>query len=158
MRGLFARHPARDERSSRCGHMAPGEASVAEAGPVMDKIFDLLLEPESHPALGAIRIDENLFAIDRAEAPFASYDAGVVAQLSRRHARIFIEDGAAYAADLGSKNGTTVNGVALREKPVRLQSGDVIGFGGKLAFRVRMEPRVASRAREARAVHMTLRP
>jgi pSer/pThr/pTyr-binding forkhead associated (FHA) protein len=124
----------------------------------MDKIFDLLLEPESHPALSAIRIDENLFAIGRAEAPFASYDASVVAQLSRRHARIFIEDGAAYAADLGSKNGTTVNGAALREQPVRLNSGDVMGFGGKLSFRVRMEPRVVPRAQAARAVHMTLTP
>jgi len=125
---------------------------------MLHKAFDLLLEPESHPAAAAIRIEENLFAIGRSEAPFASYEADAVAQLSRRHARIFIENGAAYAADLGSKNGTTVNGVALREKPVRLQSGDVIGFGGKLAFRVRMEPCVASRARAERAVHMTLTP
>jgi pSer/pThr/pTyr-binding forkhead associated (FHA) protein len=125
---------------------------------MLHKAFDLLLEPESHPAAAVIRIEESLFAIGRSEAPFASYEADAVAQLSRRHARIFIENGAAYAADLGSKNGTTVNGVALREKPVRLQSGDVIGFGGKLAFRVRMEPRVASRACAARAVHMTLTP
>lgn len=138
--------------------MAPGEASVAEAGPAVDKLFDLLLEPESHPALAAIRIDENLFAIGRAEAPFASYDASIVAQLSRRHARIFIEEGAAYAADLGSKNGTTVNGAALREKPVQLQSGDVIGFGGKLSFRVRMEPHVAPRMPAARAVNVMLTP
>jgi pSer/pThr/pTyr-binding forkhead associated (FHA) protein len=138
--------------------MAPGEASVAEAGPVVNKAFDLLLEPESHPALGAIRIDENLFAIGRGEAPFASYDADIIAQLSRRHARIFIEDGAAYAADLGSKNGTTVNGVALREQPVRLNSGDVIGFGGKLSFRVRTEPRAAPRTQAEPAVHMTLVP
>jgi pSer/pThr/pTyr-binding forkhead associated (FHA) protein len=138
--------------------MAPGEASVAEAGPAVNKVFDLLLEPESHPALGAIRIDEDLFAIGRGEAPFASYDAAIVAQLSRRHARIFIENGAAYAADLGSKNGTTVNGVTLREQPVKLNSGDVIGFGGKLLFRVRMEPRVAPRAQAAQPVHMTLAP
>src|ERR1700733_13981072 len=158
MHELAARRLTRDERSLRCGHMAPGEASVAEAGPMLHKAFDLVLEPESHHAAAAIRIEENLFAIGRAEAPFASYEADAVAQLSRRHARIFIENGAAYAADLGSKNGTTVNGVALREKPVRLQSGDVIGFGGKLAFRVRMEPRVGSRARAERAVHMTLTP
>ncbi|QIE26294.1 FHA domain protein (plasmid) [Caballeronia sp. SBC1] len=125
---------------------------------MLHKAFDLLLEPESHPAAGVIRIDENLFAVGRFEAPFASYEADAVAQLSRRHARIFIENGAAYAADLGSKNGTTVNGVMLREKPARLQSGDVIGFGGKLAFRVRMEPRAVSRAYAAQPVHMTLTP
>ena len=125
---------------------------------MLHKAFDLLLEPESYPAAGVIRIDENLFAVGRFEAPFASYEAGAVAQLSRRHARIFIENGAAYAADLGSKNGTTVNGVLLREKPMRLQSGDVIGFGGKLTFRVRMEPRAVARAYAAQPVHLTLTP
>ena len=125
---------------------------------MLHKAFDLLLEPESHPAAAVICIDENLFAVGRYEAPFASYEADAVAQLSRRHARIFIENGAAYAADLGSKNGTTVNGVMLREKPARLQSGDVIGFGGKLAFRVRMEPRAVSRSHAAQPVHMTLTP
>jgi pSer/pThr/pTyr-binding forkhead associated (FHA) protein len=139
--------------------MAPGEASVAEAGSMLHKAFDLLLEPESHPAAGVIRIDENLFAIGRFEVPFAFYETDAVAQLSRRHARIFIENGAAYAADLGSKNGTTVNGVMLREKPVRLQGGDTIGFGGKLAFRVRMVPRAASRPyAPVEAVRVTLTP
>ena len=125
---------------------------------MLHKAFDLLLEPESHPAADVIRIDENLFAVGRFEAPFAAYEAGAVAQLSRRHARIFIENGAAYAADLGSKNGTTVNGALLREKPMRLQSGDVIGFGGKLAFRVRMEPRALVRTYAAQPVHVTLTP
>ena len=126
---------------------------------MLHNAFDLLLEPESHPAAGVIRIDENLFAIGRFEAPFSSYETDAVAQLSRRHARIFIEHGVAYAADLGSKNGTTVNGVMLREKPVRLQGGDVIGFGAKLVFRVRMVPRTASRTCAAiPAVRMTLTP
>lgn len=125
---------------------------------MLHKAFDLLLEPESHPAADVIRIDENLFAVGRFEAPFAAYEAGAVAQLSRRHARIFIENGAAYAADLGSKNGTTVNGALLRDKPMRLQSGDVIGFGGKLAFRVRMEPRAVARAYAPQPVHVTLTP
>jgi pSer/pThr/pTyr-binding forkhead associated (FHA) protein len=125
---------------------------------MLHKAFDLLLEPESHPAAGVIRIDENLFAVGRFEAPFASYEADAVAQLSRRHARIFIENGAAYAADLGSKNGTTVNGALLRDKPMRLQSGDAIGFGGKLAFRVRMEPRAVARAYAPQPVHVTLTP
>jgi pSer/pThr/pTyr-binding forkhead associated (FHA) protein len=138
--------------------MAQGEASVAEAGPMLHKAFDLLLEPEACPAAGVIRIDEDLFAVGRFEAPFVSYEIDAVAQLSRRHARIFIENGAAYAADLGSKNGTTVNGVLLRDKPARIRGGDVIGFGGKLAFRVRMEPRAASRAYTAQPVHMTLTP
>jgi pSer/pThr/pTyr-binding forkhead associated (FHA) protein len=138
--------------------MAPGEAHIAQAGPTLGKLFDVVLEPESHPALGAIRVEEDLFAIGRAEAPFASCDASSIAQLSRRHAKIFIENGEAYAADLGSKNGTTMNGTALREKPVRLRSGDTLCFGGKLSFRVRMEPRVGARAVAGRVASVTLTP
>src|ERR1700722_8384256 len=54
--------------------MAPGEASVAEAASVANDAFSLVLEPEAGvcAGLGAIRIDENLFAIGRNEAPFAS--------------------------------------------------------------------------------------
>src|SRR3984957_16964568 len=84
-RGVVVLRSTRDERPSRCGPMAPGEASVAEAGPMLHKAFDLLLEPESCPAAGVIRIDENLFAVGRFEAPFASYETDAVAQLSRRH-------------------------------------------------------------------------
>jgi pSer/pThr/pTyr-binding forkhead associated (FHA) protein len=140
--------------------MAPGEASVAEAASVANDAFSLVLEPEAGvcAGLGAIRIDENLFAIGRNEAPFASRDEASVAQLSRRHARIFVEEGAAYAADLGSKNGTTVNGVVLREEPVRLRNGDVICFGAKLAFRVRMAPRAGVGARPAPTIHAILTP
>ena len=138
--------------------MAADEAPVAEATAGVDATFDLILESESHPALGSIRVDEGLVAIGRAEAPFASGDADVIAQLSRRHARIFIEHGVAYAADLGSKNGTTVNGVALRERPVRLNAGDVIGFGGKLKYRVNMVPPKAPRRPPAFSMQVTLTP
>ena len=45
--------------------MAPGEAHIAQAGPTLGKLFNVVLEPESHPALGAIRVEEDLFAIGR---------------------------------------------------------------------------------------------
>ncbi|KQR81756.1 hypothetical protein ASG35_05585 [Burkholderia sp. Leaf177] len=138
--------------------MAADEAPVAEATASVDTAFDLVLEPESHPALGSIRVDEGLVAIGRAEAPFASGEADVIAQLSRRHARIFVEHGVAYAADLGSKNGTTVNGVALRERPVQLNAGDVIGFGGKLRYRVNRVPLKAARRPSAASMQVTLTP
>ena len=111
---------------------------------------NVVLKPVSHPELGEILIDDNLFAIGRNEPPFASYDPERVAELSRRHARIFWEGGRLYVADLGSKNGTLVNGAAVSEKPYPLQDGDQVCFGGSLAYRVRLAPRPA-KARQAPA-------
>jgi DNA-binding winged helix-turn-helix (wHTH) protein len=48
--------------------------------------------------------------------------------VSRRHARIEVSNATVTLEDLGSKNGTTVDG-ALIDKPVTLNDGDQIGFG-----------------------------
>ncbi|ASW01827.1 FHA domain-containing protein [Paraburkholderia aromaticivorans] len=124
--------------------MAAGEAPIAEMRATEDAAFDVVLSPAAsaqRPALDAIRIVDNLFAIGRSEAPFTDYPAQRIARLSRRHARIFTEHGAVYVADLGSKNGTTVNGVAVRQTPARLRAGDELCFGGELCYRVGIEPR-----------------
>jgi pSer/pThr/pTyr-binding forkhead associated (FHA) protein len=124
--------------------MAAGEAPIAEMRATEDSAFDVVLSPAAsaqRPALDAIRIVDNLFAIGRSEAPFTDYPAERIARLSRRHARIFTEHGALYVADLGSKNGTTVNGVAVRQTPARVRAGDELCFGGELCYRVSIEPR-----------------
>ena len=46
--------------------MNPGEAPIAEMRAALDKEFDVLLLPVSHPSLGAIRISDDLFAIGSA--------------------------------------------------------------------------------------------
>ena len=97
-----------------------------------------VLQALSHPQLADIRIEENLFAVGRSEAPFVSYAPEIVGDLSRRHARIFSEYGAVYVADLGSKNGTSVNGAGVRQKIVRLKQGDEIRFGRALTYRVEL--------------------
>jgi len=48
--------------------------------------------------------------------------------VSRRHARIDLANGAATLTDLGSKNGTFLNGERLR-CPTELVDGDAIGIG-----------------------------
>ncbi|SIT35843.1 FHA domain containing protein [Paraburkholderia ribeironis] len=124
--------------------MATGEAPIAEMGATMDAAFDVVLSPVAsaqRPALDAIRIVDDLFAIGRSEAPFTDYPTERIARLSRRHARIFTEHGAAYVADLGSKNGTTLNGAPVRQTPARLRAGDQLCFGGELCYRVGIEPR-----------------
>ena len=120
--------------------------------------FDLVLKPISHPELGEIRIEDDLFAIGRAEPLFASYRADIVAGLSRRHARIFSEHGAIYVADLGSKNGTTVNGVDVKEKPGTLRDGDEIRFGSELSYRVQLDRRANASGRIAKLASVTLTP
>jgi pSer/pThr/pTyr-binding forkhead associated (FHA) protein len=119
----------------------------------------IVLEPIAHPELGPIQIDDSLFAIGRTEAPFAGYPPELVADLSRRHARIFAEGGAAYLADLDSKNGTTVNGKPLDHTIARLRDGDELGFGRVLTYRVRLtEQPSAPPAPTARLASLTLRP
>ncbi|MFM0663207.1 FHA domain-containing protein [Paraburkholderia sediminicola] len=124
--------------------MANGETPIAEMRATLDSTFDVVLSPVAsaqRPALDAIRIVDNLFAIGRSEVPFTDYPAERITRLSRRHARIFTEHGAVYVADLGSKNGTTLNGVAVRQAPARVRAGDELCFGGELCYRVSIEPR-----------------
>jgi pSer/pThr/pTyr-binding forkhead associated (FHA) protein len=120
----------------------------------------IALQPVSHPDLAPIQIHDSLFAIGRNEAPFDAYPPAMVADLSRRHARIFCEDGAVYLADLGSKNGTTVNGVAVRHAITPLRTGDQLGLGRALSYRVQLEEGALalSYPRAARLASLTLTP
>jgi transcriptional regulator with PAS, ATPase and Fis domain len=56
------------------------------------------------------------------------------ARVSRRHARLTNEAGAFFLEDLGSRNGTWVDGVNLRAKKTRLRSGALILLGGQAAM------------------------
>ena len=49
--------------------------------------------------------------------------------VSGQHCQIWYEDGEWYLADLGSRNGTIVNGQRIKDV-VALDSGDVISIGG----------------------------
>ena len=125
---------------------------AAPAGRLM-----IVLVPVSHPELAPIRIHETLFAIGRTEAPFDAYPPELAVDLSRRHARIFCEHGAVYLAELGSKNGSTVNGVAVKPGITTLRDGDLLGIGKTLVYRVQFEP--AARAPPyARLARLTLTP
>ncbi|WP_118183418.1 FHA domain-containing protein [Paraburkholderia phosphatilytica] len=136
--------------------MNPGEAPIAEMWAALDQEFDVLLLPTSHPSLGAIRIADELFAIGRSEAPFAGYPQELVTKLSRRHARLFVEQGAIFVADLDSKNGTCVNGTAVRQTPSRVRAGDELSFGNALTYRVAIETRPSGPLSARGAQHVTI--
>ena len=128
------------------------------AQPMIPGAVSMVLTPLSHPELAPITMDDNLFAIGRMEFPFVSYAPDLVADLSRRHARIFFEYGAVYIADLDSKNGTTVNGIHLRQQISRLQQGDEICFGRTLSYRVALGAGAQQSARPLHLISLTLEP
>lgn len=139
--------------------MAPEAAlAVDMQAPAAQQRVAIVLEPVNHPELGAVHIDDSLFAIGRTEPPFAGYPPEVVADLSRRHARLFIEHGGAWLADLDSKNGTTVNGKPVRETIVRLRDGDEVEFARVLAYRVRLQAAAPAPAPPARLASLSLTP
>ena len=51
------------------------------------------------------------------------------ASVSRRHAEVYLEGGNAFIRDLGSSNGTWVNGQALGPHPVALVPGQIVYVG-----------------------------
>lgn len=119
---------------------------------------NVVLKPLSHPELGEILIEDSLFAIGRNEPPFSAYERERVAELSRRQARIFWEGGVLYIADLGSKNGTVVNGTAVQEQPCRLQDGDELRLGRDLSYRVKIMARPPQPRRAGALLSLTLTP
>jgi pSer/pThr/pTyr-binding forkhead associated (FHA) protein len=139
--------------------MAPDEAlAMNRQAPATQRVA-VVLEALTHPELGPLTIEDSLFAIGRTEQPFAAYPSEIVADLSRRHARVFIENGGAWLADLDSKNGTTVNGVPVRQSIVRLRDGDEVDFARVLAYRVRLQAAApASTPPPARLASLSLTP
>lgn len=61
--------------------------------------------------------------------PAACQLAHMDATLSRRHAEVWVEHGNAFIRDLGSANGTWVNGAHLGHEPVALAPGQQIYLG-----------------------------
>jgi hypothetical protein len=60
--------------------------------------------------------------------------------ISRQHFRISFEDGKPFIEDMGSANGTTVNGRDIRGAgPVELHDGDVIKMAGKASLKLRAD-------------------
>ena len=62
----------------------------------------------------------------------------VVRGLSRRHALLSVADGVLTVRDLGSRNGTFVNGHRIDER--KADEGDWIGFGPLVLYVVRIDP------------------
>ncbi|MCI0668243.1 MAG: FHA domain-containing protein, partial [Methylococcaceae bacterium] len=99
------------------------------------------LIPSPGSGLDEIIIEDQVFSVGRNHKPFESYPAAIVGQLSRRHARIFKENGQLFLVDTGSRNGTSLNGKKLKDNPVSVSNGDVIGFSSQLIYSVAVDDR-----------------
>ncbi len=80
------------------------------------------------------RLEKDQYVIGR-EAPADLVIA--LPRISRSHARVTQDERGYAICDLGSRNGTFVNGKPIGSEPVRLQDGDQIVLGGtvELGFR-----------------------
>lgn len=102
--------------------------------------INITLEPTSNPEFATIEITDALFPVGRSEPFFTQLPAELSAKLSRRHARIFKEQGKVYLTDLNSRNGTSLNGINVRGgSPEPLKNGDIIEFANELAYRVKLD-------------------
>jgi pSer/pThr/pTyr-binding forkhead associated (FHA) protein len=61
--------------------------------------------------------------------------------VSGKHAELFTEDGRLHVRDMGSTNGTYVNGKRIENRPVPLFDGDRVGFSRRLVATVRLTAR-----------------
>ena len=63
-------------------------------------------------------------------------------EVSRKHARLDVVRGVVYLADLGSSNGTFLNGKALEDESIELRPGDDIDVGNTRITVLSMEPSI----------------
>lgn len=109
---------------------------------VMDETSeDISIDPQNGQSVVIGRVDpESHTAPDVDLSDYGAYERGI----SRNHARITRDDETIYLEDLGSSNGTFINGARLhRDHPRQLVEGDRVRFG-QLGFRVRFVPSVVS--------------
>ena len=108
-----------------------------------------ILKSISHPELGDVVIDDSLINVGREGDAFAKLPLVCTGRLSRRHARLFQQDGEFYIVDLSSRNGTFVNGEPVTAQPRALRSGDMIDFAGELTYRLDVDGASGTRANVA---------
>jgi DNA-binding winged helix-turn-helix (wHTH) protein len=115
----------------KTGYAFCAEVTSADAGADSRAKMDLIWGKQSLPLADGVHV------AGRDEECALVIDAGTV---SRRHARITVVSGTATIEDLGSTNGTHVNGTRI-SAPTRLSPGDKLLIGSEL---LQLKRRLAS--------------
>ncbi len=136
------------------GGAAGGPAAVSDrpsylAKDVLKEVFQVLGVPEEHPALVVYDAEGNVMkrldlAPPEEEATIGRHPENRLvlfhASVSKNHARVVRDALGFLLVDLGSRNGTEVNGSLIKDRH-RLKSGDRIKIG---AFTIRfVDPKAA---------------
>lgn len=114
---------------------SPTTAPLTDASYLILKFADKSDKVKVVPKLVLGRKIEGSEDIDYDLTAYGAYQSGV----SRRHAMISLLDGSLYIEDLGSTNGTRINGAQMTAKrKYRLRDGDEIEMA-RLRFIIRFE-------------------
>ncbi len=113
----------------------PMTVSLTEASYLLLKFTDKSDKVKIAPKIVFGRKIEGSEDVDYDLTAYGAYQSGV----SRRHAMISLLDGSLYIEDLGSTNGTRINGAQMTAKrKYRLRDGDEIEMA-RLRFIIRFE-------------------
>ena len=86
----------------------------------------LLIVQSGIPGPGAIPLDQSLHVLGRIPIADIDFDNPFV---SRRHAEIIYGESGYSIRDLGSKNGTFVDGIRITDHPRALTGGEIVELG-----------------------------
>jgi two-component system, cell cycle response regulator len=129
-----------DEDTTQVITLGEGPRSTRPV-PKRDRCTLTMLSGPTTGSLYTVADDEDLLVGRGSEASARVQDAG----LSRLHARVWREAESYKIEDLGSTNGTYVNGRRLDDAQV-LKEGDRIQMGGTVMFRVHLQDAVEQEA------------
>ena len=104
----------------------------------------LILEPvDAENGPDPLEVTSFPFVVSKQAAGFERHQDRAAKELdflSRRHAQLYQEDGRILLQDLGSTNGTFVDGRALGDEAIVLQDGQTLAFGGEyFVYRVALQ-------------------
>lgn len=139
---------------------APGETYCGDCGFLLSSTPEGLVEPAITPPAQLVAADGREFALNPGRNTIGRVNADILLpdpSVSRSHAAITLEGGACRIEDLGSTNGTLVNGRRLPpHEPCVLASGDEVAFGG-MTLRLVLPPGFET-SQEAPAVETDVAP
>ena len=129
-----AQNPSDRLFCTSCGYeLADRKATVDRvSGPNGRPVLARFLMQNGHMAGRAFRFHQDLTTIGRTNGNDLIINGRTV---SRRHARMWFDNGRWYLADMQSANGTFVNSMRLQpNQPVTLNDGDVLNFGDEIVL------------------------